>query len=106
MLKSFSVTKYAPTSATLTLEHNYPVGSLLKARVDISLVLEKTQSTDLRIGEWVNIIGYVTKDPDDIRPKPKGPFRSVQAIVLWSATCVVVKDYEEVLEKRLEGTKE
>ncbi|EDN94733.1 predicted protein [Sclerotinia sclerotiorum 1980 UF-70] len=54
-----SVTNYDRTSAVLTLEHNFPVDNGFKALVNIQLLLNSVKSHETRIGEWVNVVGYV-----------------------------------------------
>jgi hypothetical protein len=46
----------------LTLKHHYPPESTKPAKttVDINLLLESIKSTDIEIGAWINVLGYVT----------------------------------------------
>jgi hypothetical protein len=84
----------------LTLEHNYPVGaSSTKVVVDIKLVQSTISFTDTRIGEWVNVLGYVMGGHEDAVLDRYNP--CVQAIMLWSAGSVKPDGYEKSLELRL-----
>jgi hypothetical protein len=65
--------------------------------VDVNLVLESLGSDQTRIGEWVNVIGYITDIPplaDGKEPNQRRPTVRAQAIVLWSAGPVDVRRYE------------
>ena len=79
------------------------------------------KSSDTRIGEWVNVMGYIgcrtcTKDADQsTRTKvPSGRRKlgtetheaKVQAVLLWSAGAVKLGDYEKNLENRKRVGKE
>ena len=87
----------------LTVEHKYPPGSDHQALVDVRLLLENLESTDTRIGEWVNIIGYVaTASPssnDGIVSLKNAT--CVQAIVFWSAGSINLEEYEKGLKNLL-----
>jgi len=92
----------------LTLEHNYPQGSHHKALVDVNLLLSTLKSNDTRIGEWVNILGYITPTPPETQNIIIGSITSgeprlsmVQAILLWSAGSVRLQEYERSLAKRV-----
>lgn len=87
----------------LTLEHKYPPGSDRQALVDVRLLLETLDSTDTRIGEWVNIIGYVaTASPTANRGIVSlKNATSVQAIVFWSAGSIKLEEYEKGLNNLL-----
>jgi hypothetical protein len=98
-----SVIKYDISSAILTLEHKYPPGSVQKALVDVKLLLSTLKSTDTRIGEWVNVMGYITATPSTQRlgTEQTKSTTSVQAIVLWSAGSVRLEEYEKSLSDQL-----
>ncbi|KAK3378064.1 CST complex subunit Ten1 [Podospora didyma] len=86
------VTSYSIASAVLTLEHQLPSDDhFVRALVDVKLVLERLGTDQTRIGEWVNVIGYITAiNPP---PAPAGERTDsgecskvqIQAILLWSA---------------------
>lgn len=101
---SSSVTSYSSKTAVLTLEHNYPQGNGLKALVDIELVLGTIQSYESRVGEWVNVMGYVgaPKQTPSIRSTGDEIEVSIQAILLWSAGPLKLDRYEEQLDRRKE----
>jgi hypothetical protein len=97
MVSHTSVINYSTKTAILTLAHNFPEGSQRKAEVDVRLLLETLTSTDTRIGEWVNIIGYIT-EPMPTSLTARNPYHaSIQAIVLWSAGSIKLDDYEKIL---------
>jgi hypothetical protein len=64
--------------------------------VNIDHVLQVIKHTEMEVGAWINVIGYVE------RRKEKGIF--VQAIVVWSAGNVDLDAYEKaaVARKRAE----
>ncbi|KAK3373568.1 CST complex subunit Ten1 [Lasiosphaeria ovina] len=100
------VTSYSTDSATLALEHQHqqPQDSLaVRALVDVRLVLGRLGSDQTRIGEWVNVIGYITA----VAPLPlptaasNGSDRGhvnistvrAQALLVWSAGPLDVQRY-------------
>lgn len=120
------VTSYTLSTGTLTLQHAYPppLHPCANVQVDAKLLLENMNGTDCRVGEWVNIMGYIewgaskTRAPQDLeegkrtrKRKPKaedvvkrGDEVNVQAVMLWSAGAIKLGEYEKHLEdrKRLE----
>ncbi|KAK4449185.1 CST complex subunit Ten1 [Podospora aff. communis PSN243] len=93
------VTSYSTASATLRLEHQYPADRpSVCALVNVDLVLERLGQQQTRIGEWVNVIGYITSiHPSTDRRKPQGhgdPMVRVQALIIWSAGSLDVQRYE------------
>ena len=75
------------------------------ALVDIQLLLETLKRDDIQIGEWVNIIGYVQEDAKEEGRESaaeKGFVQiKVQAIILWSAGRINLREYEKGLMGRL-----
>jgi hypothetical protein len=74
----------------------------MKALVDIELVLESIKSFETRIGEWVNVMGYVGASkqvPSNLLNEVQSEVR-IQAILLWSAGPVKIDRYEDSLEQR------
>ena len=74
----------------------------MKAQVDVKLLLNTLKSTDTQIGEWVNVIGYITID-QQIPPKQPNGHNSdiqVQAIVLWSSGSLKLGGYEKSLDQQ------
>jgi len=101
------VTNYSIISGVLSLQHNYPPqDSKVTALVDVKIIMEPLKATDLRFGEWLNIIGYVpfpssgekTRKERQIEPNPQ---IAVQAIMLWSAGAIQLGEYEQALAGRL-----
>jgi len=64
--------------------------------VNIQHVLESIKRTEMDVGSWINVIGYVE------RRKDKGIF--VQAITIWSAGNVDLSAYEKAAEARREAS--
>ena len=99
-----SVTSYSTASATLCLEHQCPRGSKDRALVDVNLLLETLKTENTQVGEWVNVIGYITSSPGGHDASPANHKRTggvhVQALVLWSAGPLGIDRYEASLEGR------
>ncbi|KAJ4423599.1 hypothetical protein N0V82_001766 [Gnomoniopsis sp. IMI 355080] len=102
-----SVTSYSMVSAQLTLQHNFPKTSEVTAVVDVRLLLEKLDAEKTAIGQWVNVIGYISASP----PKPASKIRKagkdavavhIQALMLWSAGPLDIRQYELCLLNRAE----
>lgn len=71
-----SVSRYSVSSGTLVLEHNYrhaPQSSSTRSpphvAVDVNLLLGDMSHTDVQIGSWLNVIGYV-RETYVYRPLP------------------------------------
>lgn len=90
------MTGYDKKSAILTLEHNFPVDNGIKASVNVQLLLNILKSHETRIGEWVNIVGYIVDKDGQQGTKNRVPTTeiSVQAIVLWSSGAIQLDAYE------------
>jgi len=89
-----SVTSYSASSATLKLGHDFPKDSGVIAAVDVKLLLEKLSHENLRVGEWLNVIGYITG-----RTRAKGvAVVGVQAVMVWSTGPMDVGRYEATFE--------
>jgi Telomere capping, CST complex subunit len=99
---SNSVTNYSVSSGILTLRHDHPIGEAKKqltiVNVDIGLLLQSLKSTDTQVGEWVNVIGYVTAPSASSLISDA---KAVQALILWSANSIHIKEYEEAMEERI-----
>lgn len=102
------MSSYTTKSATLTLKHNHPprqVGQAekpIKVQVDVRLLLTTMKAKETQVGEWVNVIGYITANPNTT---PKGDKLSegasdlqVQALILWSAGSFDLHGYEQSLD--------
>lgn len=88
----------------LTLQHSYPPGTYHRAFVDVTMLLETLKSTDTRIGEWVNVIGYITNPPSGNALQVNnqdGSVSHVQAIMLWSAGSINLAEYDKFLTGRV-----
>ncbi|KAL2190921.1 hypothetical protein L209DRAFT_760719 [Thermothelomyces heterothallicus CBS 203.75] len=97
------VTSYIPASGVLALEHRLPEEARsVHALVDVNLVLESLGPEQTRVGEWVNVIGYIT----DIAPladrgnesAPGTQIVHAQAVLLWSAGPFDIRRYEASLK--------
>ncbi|KAK3325609.1 CST complex subunit Ten1 [Apodospora peruviana] len=91
------VTSYSPTSGVVTLEHHRPKDvCFVHAFVDVNLVLEGLKSDQTRTGEWVNVIGYITRISPltDEKPNSGDAAVRIQALLLWSAGPLDVTRYE------------
>jgi hypothetical protein len=95
----YSVKSYNHSTAVLTLEHNFPERNGHQALVDVNLLLETLKSSDTCLGEWLNVVGYVTLP----HPEEKTAAHSthIQAIMVWSAGAVKLNEYEMGLTERL-----
>lgn len=93
------VTGYSTKTGEVTLQHKFQDCRDKTALVDVTLLLETLNTSLMRIGEWVNVIGYVTKQES----KPGRDemnldrFTSVQAIIYWSAGAITVEEYEKAV---------
>lgn len=79
----------------MTLEHNHPPGNKLQAMVDVQLLLDTLKSSDTRVGEWVNVIGYVGSVEASVSSEHRVP---VQALVLWTSGPLKLDGYEACLD--------
>lgn len=97
---------YSSASALLTLEHRLQEDTCpVFALVDVKLVLESLGSEQVRTGEWVNVMGYITGITAATGSKGSSHRSSrvrVQALLLWSAGPLDLQRYEASV-KGLEG---
>ena len=77
------------------LGHLYPKGENVLVATDVSLVLETLQPQCTSVGEWVNVIGYVTQRKGDVIGA------SVQAVMVWPTGAFDVQSYEKAVEDGL-----
>lgn len=69
---------------------------------DVNVILDNLRSTDTRVGEWLNIIGYVQEPSDQkLRNQKRGQSVRVQVVMLWSAGAIKLDEYERVLAEKL-----
>jgi len=94
------VTNYSTKEATLTLEHNHPPGNALKAQVDVKLLITTLKSNETHIGEWVNVMGYITGGQKEKVNDEEKVQIGVQALVLWSAGPFSLAGYEKSLDEK------
>ncbi|KAH7356604.1 CST complex subunit Ten1 [Rhexocercosporidium sp. MPI-PUGE-AT-0058] len=99
------VTNYSTKTAILTLEHNLPPGNLLKALVDVNLLITTLNSNETQIGEWVNVMGYITGGEKWKIIGGEKVEVGVQALVLWSAGPFDLARYERSLDQKAPGGK-
>ena len=99
LLTCSSVISYASASASLQLGHAFPKGTDISVLVDVEMLLPTLNSEATRVGEWVNVIGYV-------KPRPKASSKSrstekpmvlVQALMIWPTGPLDVQRYERSL---------
>ena len=99
------MSKYDVSTGTLILEHNHPLGAPEPAviNVDINLLLETVKSTDLQVGAWLNVVGYVRYRSSAVveRGSATSPFEMrsiyVEAVMIWAAGAVRIGEYERVV---------
>ncbi len=115
---SSSVTKYDIPTGILTLKHHYPSESRKpsKTLVDINLLLESIKSTDIEIGAWINVFGYVTWSSHSNKARVAAtekntgtvPLRRslVKALMIHSAGTIDVGEYERVLAESSKAKRE
>lgn len=98
-----SVTAYSTASGTLTLQHQFPQDSDVRALVDVRLLLETISAEQTSVGQWVNVIGYITSPPSaPVKKSTKmdAPTVLVQALVLWSTGSLDIGRYEACLTSK------
>lgn len=98
-----SVISYSTSSACLSLAHLYPKDTNVAASVDVSLLLESLTAEQTRVGEFVNVIGYITEQKitrDTKPPCQESKQVCVQAIVLWSTGPMDLQKYEKLLDPK------
>jgi hypothetical protein len=76
--------------------------------VDVNAVLEAVTAEELRVGAWVNVVGYVRSwgsdrnDHDILRKLRMSSPVYVEAVMVFSAGVVELGEYERVLREALE----
>ena len=71
-------------------------GVLVAVKVDVKLLLDSLKRTDTLVGEWVNVVGYIT----DILGRQETVKVHVQAVMLWSAGAIRLEEYERAVRER------
>ncbi|KAF7159800.1 hypothetical protein CNMCM5623_005189 [Aspergillus felis] len=110
------VRTYHIPSGHLILEHDYPRRRFsanaglepASVAVDVNAVLEAVTAEELRVGAWVNVVGYVRSwgpdchDHDILRKLRMSSPVYVEAVIVFSAGVVELGEYERVLREALE----
>ncbi|KAJ5084447.1 hypothetical protein NUU61_009026 [Penicillium alfredii] len=113
------VRQYNISTGYLVLEHNYPRSKAEPSAVpvDINAVLEDLRADDLRVGSWLNVLGYVrelkppspsfSSTPEDSKQTPETPQSTickvqsrpvyVEAIMVFPAGAIALGEYERIL---------
>jgi hypothetical protein len=99
------------------LEHNYPRSKAEPnvVSVDINALLEEVTAEALRVGTWLNVVGYVreiesvqpissfSSTPEDVdrpneRPSTVSPRPVyIEAIMIFPAGAIALGEYERIL---------
>lgn len=99
--------KYDISTGHLILEHNYPRARGQKepaaVRVDINVLLESMKAEELRVGAWLNVLGYVREYQQEERQMmmindPNFLSVYVEAVMIFPAGAVRVGEYERILQ--------
>lgn len=80
----------------LILEHKYhrqtePDNTVIA--VDINPLLETVTSEELRVGAWINVLGYVRKQ----RQIPGENEEYIEAVMVFPAGAVALGEYERIV---------
>lgn len=98
VLTLHSVTSYSTSSASLHLGQLQSHGAKIIALVDVKLLLETLTSEITRIGEHVNVIGYITamKRHNNMAARQERTSQVyVQALMIWSTGPMDLQKYEQ-----------
>ncbi|KAH8699678.1 CST complex subunit Ten1 [Ilyonectria robusta] len=103
------VTSYSTALGCLSLGHLYPLGTDVTVLVDVNLILESLTSEKTRVGEYVNVIGYITSKqaphaPDTAQQETAQVL--VQALMLWSTGPMDIRTYEKSVDAGKPGQRE
>jgi hypothetical protein len=91
------VASYSTSTAVLALAHDHPRGNRVCVSVCVKLLLQSIGAEQTDIGQWVNVIGYVTSiGPSSVVAPHTTPVQhvGVQALVLWTAKDLDMSSYE------------
>ncbi|KAE8401373.1 telomere capping, CST complex subunit-domain-containing protein [Aspergillus pseudonomiae] len=92
-----SVKTYNVATGHLILEHNYPRCKPTQEPpcipVDVNAVLQTVTADELRVGAWVNVLGYVRREESSVY---------VEAVMVFRAGAIAVGEYERILHHSLE----
>ncbi|KAB8214828.1 CST complex subunit Ten1, partial [Aspergillus novoparasiticus] len=91
------VKTYNIATGHLILEHNYPrckpTQEPPSIPVDVNAVLGTVTADELRVGAWVNVLGYVRREESSVY---------VEAVMVFRAGAIAVGEYERILHNSLE----
>jgi hypothetical protein len=90
----------------LKLEHRSSPNTNVSALVDVRLVLEKLGAEQIRFGEWVNVIGYISSIPNAPSGEGSNAREStvhIQALLLWSAGPLDIQQYQLSVQQLVQG---
>lgn len=116
MFDIHSVTNYSVATGYLSLEHNYPRSKTPSmVAVDINGILEDITAEALRMGTWLNVVGYV-REVESVQPtssfsstsdyvdRPnEGPSTVssrpvyVEAVMVFVAGAIALGEYDRIL---------
>ncbi|KAL4975065.1 CST complex subunit Ten1 [Aspergillus desertorum] len=99
------VKTYNVSTGRLVLEHNYPRTKKPKqlkqeppsVSVDINAVLDTVTWEELCVGAWINVIGYVRREPGQNSMREPSDSVHVDAVVVFPAGTVDLGEYERIL---------
>ena len=68
----------------------------MKVHLDVKLLLQSLNHEQTDVGQWVNVIGYISliQRPSSKAPDLKNSRVDVQALVLWKAEDLDIALYE------------
>ncbi|KAF7597522.1 hypothetical protein BBP40_003769, partial [Aspergillus hancockii] len=66
--------------------------------VDVNAVLESVTADELRVGAWINVLGYVRRP----QPATSAEATYVEAVMVFPAGVIAIGEYERVLRESLE----
>jgi hypothetical protein len=69
--------------------------------VDVNLLVNTLKSHETRIGEWVNVMGYIERMKKQNNPSSNQSEIRVQALVLWSSGPFNLEGYERSLDRKI-----
>jgi hypothetical protein len=70
--------------------------------VDVKLVLPLLSHETTRVGEWVNVVGYITPKPTTVDAdlgSQHGSVVGVQALLVWSTGPLSIQQYESTFQQ-------
>ncbi|PLB36571.1 nuclear telomere cap complex subunit Ten1 [Aspergillus candidus] len=98
------VKTYSITTGHLTVEHNYPPQRPPPSvSVDVNAIIGSLTSEELRVGAWVNVVGYVRRVPtlEEVAAAAESPVH-VDAVMVFPAGAIALGEYEQTLSDVLE----